>query len=756
MRPAGPLLVRVARIVRTVLALALGCGSLSAKDLPPAPYHWANAKVGGGGFAPGIVFSQAERGLAWLRTDMGGAYRWDAVAGRWLPLQDGMAEGSYMGVESIAPDPVNPDIVYLAAGMGATSPAAILRSADRGRHWTIVPVPFRMGGNENGRGLGERLAIDPNRTATLFFGSRHDGLWRSDDSGAHWAKVAGFPAPGLGAPAARQAHGGVSFVVLDPASGAAGQGSRTLYAGVADPGAHHLFRSADGGATWQADDGARPALLPVKAAIDARGTLFVTYDDAIGPNGIADGAVWRRDGASGRWADISPPDRTSGGFMGVSVARSAPGTIAVSSIDRWNPGDTVWRSTDNGAHWTNLRDRSARDISATPFLRDEGPSTDLGGGDFGHWITGLAIDPFDAGHAAYTTGATLYATPGFGAASGLKWAPWTEGIEQTAVITLISPTGGANLISGFGDLAGFVHTDLARSPQPSFTNPYLSNTNNLDYAGQAPLIVVRSGSLYEDHPRDATLAWSGDGGMTWQPVRTPAIRLADDQPGQRYDLHGDAAIIVSADGATFIVCTPVPLVTRDHGRSWGLAQGLHRDARPVADKVDPGRFYSVDFAGNRLLASSDGARSFAPVAGKGLPADLGPGKVHWREQQYRLVASPFGAGDLWFQVGDALWHSDDGGQSFGQASGKLRVELFGLGKPVEGSRIAAIYAIGTLGTVRGVWRSLDGGREWTRINDADHQWGLRFRVIGGDPRIFGRVYIGTDGRGLMYGDPAAR
>lgn len=739
---------------RIVLAIAVGLGSLGRAAVPQdaggVRYAWRNAKVGGGGFAPGIVFSPVERGLAYLRTDMGGAYRWDRATARWVPLQDGMAEGSYMGVESIAPDPVDPDIVYMAAGMGAGTPAAMLRSADRGRHWTIVPVSFRMGGNEDGRGLGERLAIDPNRTTTLFFGSRHDGLWRSDDAGAHWAKVAGFPAAGLGAPAAKQTHGGISFVLADPASGAAGRGSTILYAGVADPGAHHLFRSGDGGLTWQADEAAPARLLPAKAAIDAKGTLFVTYGDAIGPNGISDGAVWRR-AATGAWTDVSPPDRASGGFMGVSVARTAPGTIAVSSIDRWNPGDTVWRSTDDGAHWTNLRERSTRDISATPFLLHEGK-----GADFGHWIAGLAIDPFDAAHAAYTTGATVYATQRFDAAGALPWAPWTEGIEQTAVITLTSPTGGAALVSGFGDLAGFVHRDLEASPQPSFINPYLSNTNNLDYAGQAPLILVRSGSLYEDHPRDATLGWSADGGMTWQPVRTPAIRPADDQPGQRYDLKGDAAIIVSADGATFIVCTPVPLVTRDHGRSWGLAQGLHRNARPVADKVDPLRFYSVDFDANRLLASSDGARSFAPVAGKGLPAELWPGKVYWREQQYRLVASPYGAGDIWFHVGEALWHSADGGRSFVQASGKLRVELFGLGKPAAGSTVAAIYAIGTLGTVRGVYRSLDGGRGWARINDDDHQWGLRFRVISGDPRIPGRVYIGTDGRGLLYGDPAGR
>jgi hypothetical protein len=36
------------------------------------PYRWRNVVVGGGGFASGVIFSRAEPGLAFLRTDMGG------------------------------------------------------------------------------------------------------------------------------------------------------------------------------------------------------------------------------------------------------------------------------------------------------------------------------------------------------------------------------------------------------------------------------------------------------------------------------------------------------------------------------------------------------------------------------------------------------------------------------------------------------------------------------------------------------------
>ena len=68
--------------------------------------------------------------------------------------------------------------------MYRNDPSAILRSRDRGKTWDIFPVNFRMGGNEDGRGVGERLAVDPNDNRILYFGSRHDGLMRSTDAAA--------------------------------------------------------------------------------------------------------------------------------------------------------------------------------------------------------------------------------------------------------------------------------------------------------------------------------------------------------------------------------------------------------------------------------------------------------------------------------------------------------------------------------------------------------------------------------------------
>jgi hypothetical protein len=151
-------------------------------------------QVVGGGFIPGIVFSQTEPNLVYARTDIGGAYRLDAATNRWVPLLDsvGWDDWNLTGVISIATDPVNPNNVYVAAGTytndWTSQNGAVLRSNDRGATWQRTMQPFKLGGNMPGRGAGERLAIDPNRNGTIYLGAPSgNGLWRSTDSGLTWA-----------------------------------------------------------------------------------------------------------------------------------------------------------------------------------------------------------------------------------------------------------------------------------------------------------------------------------------------------------------------------------------------------------------------------------------------------------------------------------------------------------------------------------------------------------------------------------------
>ena len=143
----------------------------------------------------------------------------------------------------------------------------------------------------------------------------------------------------------------------------------------------------------------------------------------------------------------------------------------------------IYRTTDGGAHWQDIRPLSKRDVSSVPFLLWGGKEA-----GFGWWMSGVAIDPFDSNHLAYTTGATIYETKNLLDAEHNKtvaWKPWVEGIEQTAVLELVSPPKGAPLVSGFGDIGGFVHFDLDQSV-PMSANPLFINTDNIDYAERAP------------------------------------------------------------------------------------------------------------------------------------------------------------------------------------------------------------------------------------------------------------------------------
>jgi len=87
-----------------ILGLVAACSQAAQVEAQvPASYVWKSVKVGAGGFIPGIVWGRVVRGLAYLRSDMGGAYRWDDREKTWLPMHDQCAQSSYFGTESVAP-----------------------------------------------------------------------------------------------------------------------------------------------------------------------------------------------------------------------------------------------------------------------------------------------------------------------------------------------------------------------------------------------------------------------------------------------------------------------------------------------------------------------------------------------------------------------------------------------------------------------------------------------------------------------------
>ncbi|MER7178764.1 1,4-beta-glucanase [Streptomyces hyaluromycini] len=721
---------------RTVLAGTAATAALTALPTPaahaaepqPQAYRWRNAVIGGTGFVTGVLFHPTTPGLAYARTDIGGAYRWDARTARWTPLTDqlGWDDWNLLGVEALAVDPAHPDRLYLALGTYAQSWAgngAVLRSDDRGATWTRTDLTVKLGANEDGRGMGERLLVDPRDSDTLWLGTRHDGLLKSTDRGATWAAADGFPAT----PSA--SGQGVSLLVAV---------GRAVYAGWADgdggASAVSLYRTTHGTA-WEAVPG-RPtgtsAKVPVRAAYDRHAReLYVTYADAPGPNGQSGGSVHKLAVATGRWTDVTPAvpgGSDTFGYGGVAVDARRPGTVVVSTNNRWSAVDTLYRTTDGGRTWTSLKDSAVFDVSETPFLK--------WGGDqpkFGWWIQAVAVDPYDSKHVVYGTGATLYGTRDL-----VHWAPRIRGLEETSVLQLVSPpVGEAHLLSGSGDIGVLYHERLTASPSRGMaTNPVFGSATGLAQAAGRPAYVVRTG--WGDHGNGA---FSDDGGRTWAPFAAQPS-LAHDAPGP---------IAANADGSVLLWSfvhwdgTKYPAHrSDDNGATWTEISSFPKGATPVADPADPTLFYAYDTDTGTLQASTDSGRTFTPRA-TGLPAG---------DSQFQLVVAPGRSGDLWLSVKwNGLYRSTDGGATFAKVASCWAAYTLGFGKAADGADYPAIYLVGSTESSTAVYRSDDEAGTWVRVNDDQHQWGWIGQAVTGDPRVYGRVYLATNGRGIQYGDP---
>lgn len=105
-------------MLRITLSL-LGLASYALCSIPTQGYKWANVKIGGGGgFIPGIIFNPSEKGLAYVRTDIGGAYRLNSDD-TWTPLLDFVDDDrwNYWGVDALATDPVDTNRLYLVGNI---------------------------------------------------------------------------------------------------------------------------------------------------------------------------------------------------------------------------------------------------------------------------------------------------------------------------------------------------------------------------------------------------------------------------------------------------------------------------------------------------------------------------------------------------------------------------------------------------------------------------------------------------------------
>jgi xyloglucan-specific exo-beta-1,4-glucanase len=686
----------------------------------------------------------------------------DPATNRWIPLTDwiGWNDWGLTGIVSLATDAVDPNRLYLAAGTYTNSwdpnNGAILRSLDRGNTFQISSLPFKLGGNMPGRGMGERLVIDPNNNSIIYLGAPSgNGLWKSTDYGVTWAKVTSFPTAGTYVEDPTDVNGyltdiqGIVWVTFDKRTGSPGNTTQTIYVGVADKG-NSVYRSTDGGATWSALAGQPTGYVPHKGKLDAvNGYLYIAYSDNGGPYGGAKGQVWRYTTSTGVWQEISPIPVSSGdnffGYSGFTIDKLHPNTVMVTGYSSWWPDTQIWRSLDNGNTWTRIWDwtrypsrsfRYTQDITAAPWLYWGGPP---GGGRPGAevfpklgWMTeSLEIDPFNSNKMMYGTGATIYGSDNlteWDAGRQITVKVKAQGLEETAIQELVSPPTGPQLLSGMFDIYGFAHQNVDVVPNAFYEGPRIA-TVNIDYAELKPTFVFRVG---QGSSADALKAagYSNNTGTSWAPVQ-----------GQPSGVNkGEGTCAVNATG-TRVVWSPNDAAvsyTSNSGKNWSACAGIPAGAIVKSDRVNANKFYG--FKNGTFYISTNAGANFT-IAATGLPATA----------QLRTV--PGKEGHIWLAgYTSGIWRSTNSGANFTQLSNVEEADNIGLGKAAPNQTYMAIYTSAKIGGVRGIFRSDNEGVSWIRINDDQHQYAWTGKVITGDPRIYGRVYFGTNGRGIIYGD----
>jgi hypothetical protein len=96
-------------------------------------------------------------------------------------------------------------------------------------------------------------------------------------------------------------------------------------------------------------------------------------------------------------------------------------------------------------------------------------------------------------------------------------------------------------------------------------------------------------------------------------------------------------------------------------------------------------------------------------------------------------------------------HSTDGGVTWRTIPHALEVVDFGFGKPMASSDYPAIYVVGWVNGVYGIWRSDDEAASWINIGKYPNNSIDKITVINGDMNVYGTVYVGFGGSGFAYG-----
>src|SRR6476646_3245894 len=569
----------------------------------------------------------------------------------WEPIFDGQPISS---IVAIAAAPSNPDVIYVGTGeadfrSNLTYGNGVYKSTDAGRTWKNI-------GLKASRHIS-RIAIDPKNPDVVFvaaMGSAYGpgaerGVFRSTDGGATWQKIL-----------FKDENTGAIDIRLDPDNpktvwAALVHDQRppwSAYPPVTTNGA--IFKSTDGGATWNPVTGSG---LPagdwgrVGLAV-ARGTNGQRVYALIDTK---EGGLFKSDDGGQSWVRTSADPRLGRlwYFGEVYVDPKNPDTVYV-------PNVSIYRSTDAGKTFVAIKGAPGGDDYHALWIDPTNPQRMIFGSDQG---VGVSVD---AGHT---------------------WSSWYN-----------QPTAQFYHVAVDNDFP--YHVYGAQQDSGSVFILSRSNDGAITFRDWHPAGAGESGYIAPD-PSDSNIIY---GGGTYgelfrydrrtgqaQIIAPDAIRnFGDAHPEHRYTWTSPV-VFSPQDPHTLYFGSQYVLRSANRGNSW--------------EKISP------DLTGADPKASQEG------------PLTVENAKARGRGVVYTIAPSPLNAGQIWAGTDSGLIQlTRDGGKTWSNVtppglSDWSKISIIEASHFVAGTAYAAVNRHRLNDIEPYVYRTRDFGKSWTRINN---------------------------------------
>lgn len=763
-------------------------------------YEYKNAPIPGGGYVTGLLYHPRQPGILYARTDIGGVYRYDYEKKHWKSLIDGvsMEDISETFPIACALDENHPEYLYIMSGINGQGYGKFSISEDYGETFIHKKIPVTVHGNLCGRGTGYRLAADKKDENILYFASQLDGLWKTTDRGDTWKRLT-----------LEENYMTCVWVSDDAKTIVAGTAGYTTRENDKLRG-HSLYVSYDAGQSFErlmqpenvlVSDSKMNGLVASRYNYD--GTyLYVTMNVTGRWNYVVDlgyscdsgdvigGKVLRYYFSEGKIAgydDITPDADgvltkkfLNYGFGGISSCKAIPGLLACSTLCREKDGDEiVYLSKDYGNSWSvSLCGLEKGDLYFnTSYMKPEYNGNHC----LLHWMSDIKINPFDPNEVWFNSGTGVFMTDAL-LGEHPRYHDACAGIEETVHLNVYAPVAGeAELIDIVGDLGGFAFRNLDEPCKNSFDdregNRYITCINADISDADSNLGIVTARGNWKGKTKGG-LVRTRDNFKTFERISMPfGINAEIDRKLHEIENPNVNAgwVAMSPDGTNIVwsvadgIRLPVELViiSNDGGKNFQKAGVFDLKGNPVkkgylkvfSDRTGNDLFYGFGGA-SEIYVSRDGGKNFYqkqpeetfPICDFGYIDTANKTEVRGEGGK---------SGVFYMALGDAGLYKfcyDTGTDEIHVkrlTDAKDACYRMGLGVIGEGREYLteekAIYFCGRLDGEYGFYRTLDEGKSYERLNRENQMYG-EINSIDGDKRKFGRFFLATGSRGVLYGE----